>query len=277
MSRIFKTKDNQITCPYKKGWHDGIDLVGRQGDKFDYVVAHSDGVVVSVRKDYKSNDKSGNSYGNYVKIKHNNGYYTLSAHLAYGTVCVSNGQKVSKGQTIGYMGATGRADGAHVHFEVRNTSDVKIDPTPYIDADLPGQSKKIECEYRVWDNAQKEWLPKVKNTEDYAGNYGHTIGAFQLITYGGGSTKIMAHTKGSGWNDQIVDGGFNDKNNCYAGIKGMPIDAISIWSQHGDATYRVHYKNGGWSSWICGRYGKSKGEYAGTIGKEIDGIQCYIK
>lgn len=277
MSRIFKTKDNQITCPYKKGVHDGIDLVGRQGDKFDYVVAHSDGVVVSVRKDYKTIDKTGTSYGNYVKIKHNNGYYTLSAHLKYGSVCVSNGQKVSKGQTIGYMGATGRTDGAHVHWEVRNTSDVKIDPTPYIDADLPNSKTKIICKYRTFDNQQKEWLPKVTDTNDYAGNFGHTIGGFQCVTYDGGTTKIISHNYKGNWNSEVVDGGFGSGSNDYSGVKGIAMDAIAIWSKYGDATYRVHYKGGGWSEWICGKYGKTKGNYAGTIGKPIDAIQCYIK
>ncbi len=61
---------------------------------------------------------------------------TLYAHLDY--ISVSNGQNVSKGQKIGYMGNSGNSYGAHLHFEVRNTSDSTIDPTPYINADLPG-------------------------------------------------------------------------------------------------------------------------------------------
>ena len=136
MSRVFKNKDNQITQKYKKGTHNGIDLVGYK-NALDYIIAHSDGEVVSVRSNYKTTDKTGNSYGNYVKIKHNNGYYTLYAHLKYNSVCVTVGDRVAKGQMIGYMGATGHCTGAHLHFEVRDTSDTKIDPTAYIDADLP--------------------------------------------------------------------------------------------------------------------------------------------
>ncbi|MBQ6817036.1 MAG: M23 family metallopeptidase [Bacilli bacterium] len=139
MSRIFKNYPNKITQKYKKGVHNGIDLVALVNKKsgFDYIVAHSDGVVVGCRNNYNKTDKTGNSYGNYVKIKHDNGYYTLSAHLKYKSVAVKNGDKVNKGQVVGYMGNTGHSKGAHNHFEVRNEKDVRIDPTPYIDSDLP--------------------------------------------------------------------------------------------------------------------------------------------
>ena len=143
MSRVFKNKSNVVTQKYKKDTHKGIDLVGT-GYTTDYIVAHSDGEIAGIRSNYKTTDKTGNSYGNYVKIKHGNGYYTLYAHLKYGSVTVQKGDKVSKGQVIGYMGATGHATGAHLHFEVRNTSDTKIDPTPYIDGDLPEVEEEKE-------------------------------------------------------------------------------------------------------------------------------------
>lgn len=53
--------------------------------------------------------------GNYVTINHNNGYYTLYAHMSKYIVRV--GQVVEKGQLIGYVGRTGRATGCHLHFE----------------------------------------------------------------------------------------------------------------------------------------------------------------
>jgi len=136
MSRVLKTGKNQVTQKYKKGIHNGIDIVKSKAS-LDYIVAHSDGVIVGVRNNYKTTDKTGHSYGNYVKIKHNSGYYTLYAHLKYRSVTVNVGSKVSKGQAIGCMGNTGHSKGAHLHFEVRNAKDVRVDPTPYIDADLP--------------------------------------------------------------------------------------------------------------------------------------------
>ncbi len=152
MSRVLKNKTNEITQNYKKGFHDGIDLVGYK-NALDYVIAHSDGVVVSVRNDYKTIDKTGISYGNYVKIKHNNGYYTLYAHLKQESITVKVGDKVSKGEVIGFMGATGHTDGAHLHFEVRDDKDIQIDPTQYIDKELPKSILK-----------QKLYLPKTALT-----------------------------------------------------------------------------------------------------------------
>lgn len=136
MSRVLKDKANLVTQKYKKGTHNGIDIVGK-GYTLDYIVAHSDGVVVASKKDYKYNAPNSNDYGNYVKIKHNNGMYTLYAHMKYNTVTVKTGDKVKKGQVIGYMGNTGHSFGAHLHFEVRDKNNNKIDPTKYINADLP--------------------------------------------------------------------------------------------------------------------------------------------
>ena len=150
MSRVFKSYPNKITQIYKKGVHNGIDLVANINGKsgFDYLVAHSDGTVVDTRNNYNKTDKTGHSYGNYVKIKHDNGYYTMYGHAKYNSVTVKKGDRVTKGQVIGYMGNTGHSFGAHLHFEVRNTNDKTIDPTPYIDADLP--SNTTESAYKTF-------------------------------------------------------------------------------------------------------------------------------
>ena len=52
---------------------------------------------------------------------------------------MANGQRVSKGQIIGYMGDSGNAYGAHLHFEVRKNGS-RVNPTPYLDSDLPSNS-----------------------------------------------------------------------------------------------------------------------------------------
>lgn len=56
-------------------------------------------------------------YGNYIVIKHANGTQTLYAHTSSNVVGV--GAVVAAGETIGYVGSTGRSTGAHLHFEVR--------------------------------------------------------------------------------------------------------------------------------------------------------------
>lgn len=135
MSRLLKNKKNLITQIYKPGIHNGIDLVG-DNHSLDFIIAHSAGTIVNIKTDYITNDKNGNSYGNFVKIKHENGYYTLYAHLKYNSIPVKIGDKVKQGDVIGYMGNTGHSLGAHLHFEVRNNNDVKIDPTNFIFSDF---------------------------------------------------------------------------------------------------------------------------------------------
>ena len=136
-ARVLESGMCEVTQEYKAGVHNGIDLVGK-----DYTlaweVAHSDGTVVAVRNN--CNGFENGSYGNYVKIRHDNGYYTLYGHMAYNTVRVSVGQRVSKGQVLGYMGNTGMSYGGHLHFEVRTPSDVRINPTEYLNADLPNST-----------------------------------------------------------------------------------------------------------------------------------------
>lgn len=124
----------EITQGYKKGVHDGIDLVGA-GYTLAWEVAHSDGVVVALRNDCNSFEDG--SYGNYIKLKHDDGYFTFYAHGAYKTNQVNIGDKVKKGDRLQYMGNTGMSYGAHLHFEVRDKNDTRINPTPYLDANLP--------------------------------------------------------------------------------------------------------------------------------------------
>ena len=88
-------------------YHSGIDIDGYGNDGAP-VVASDGGTVVTA----SYND----GYGNYVIIDHGNGYQTLYAHMS--GLAVGAGQTVSQGQTVGYLGATGRATGTHCHFEV---------------------------------------------------------------------------------------------------------------------------------------------------------------
>ncbi len=160
-ARVLESGICEITQEYKGLQHGGIDIVNK-GYTLGNIVAHTEGQVVEVRNNCTGFESSG-SYGNYVKIKHSNGYYTLYAHMAYGSIKVSKGQKVNKGQVLGYMGATGTAYGGHLHFEVRNTSDVRIDPTSYLDANLPNSQAPTKS---VEELAQEVIAGKYGNGED---------------------------------------------------------------------------------------------------------------
>ena len=267
MIRVLSTQDYLITQKYKSLSHRGIDIVGRTNGKSVTcnILAHSDGVVVSVVKNYNKTDKTGSSYGNYVKIKHNNGYYTLYAHLKYGSVKVNKGDKVSKGQVIGYMGNTGRSSGAHLHFEVRNTLDIRINPQPYLENDLPNNNFET---YQVFDNKKNKWLPKVRTDKnDYAGNLGDAISGVKIskITY-----KVHDKVKNK-WLPPITG------DSSYAGNLPNDIDAIAIKSSN--LKYRVHLKKSNrWLDWVDGyNINDTKNGFAGNIGESIDAIQIRNK
>ena len=88
--------------------HLGIDIAAGMGAP---VSAADSGVVTMATGGYNY------GYGNVIQIDHGNGYSTIYAHLS--AIFVSVCQSVSAGQQIGTAGATGNAQGAHLHFEVR--------------------------------------------------------------------------------------------------------------------------------------------------------------
>ena len=215
-SRVLENADNQITCKYNGVTHKGIDLV-KYNHQTCNIIAHTKGKVVMIQTGQK-NDKSAKgtkSYGNFVKMKHPNGYYTLYAHMK--NVKVKKGQELEQGHVLGYMGNTGKSYGAHLHFEVRNTKDTRINPTPYINADLPDTKDT----YRVYDNVKNKWLPWVSGDTDYAGNLPNNIDGVQIK----GAT-YRVHIKGKNWLSWVDK--VDDTKDGYAGIIGETIDAIQI-------------------------------------------------
>ncbi len=86
--------------------HNGIDLAAPAGSP---ILAAYNGTVVAAS--YEA------SMGNYVMINHGDGLYTVYMHCS--KLYVSQGQSVTKGQTIAAVGTTGRSTGNHLHFGVR--------------------------------------------------------------------------------------------------------------------------------------------------------------
>ena len=101
--------------------HKGIDIARTNRSTKPPIYAAESGTVITATHR--------GSYGKYVVIDHGNGLRTLYAHLD--SISVKQGQKVSRGQTIGIMGATGNSTGVHLHFEVHQNGQVK-NPMNYL-------------------------------------------------------------------------------------------------------------------------------------------------
>ena len=124
-----------ITTYFKKGVHNGLDLGwnSKHGGKHQSIYAAADGKVYSI----KDKDRTGKSWGNFVKIYHGkiNGkkVFTLYAHLLDG-IKVKKGQKVKQGDLLGKMGSTGRSTAPHLHYEYYNggaSTKYRVDPEKY--------------------------------------------------------------------------------------------------------------------------------------------------
>ena len=102
----------------KWDFHDGLDISGT--GKGSPIYAANDGVVFCSGYDIsRPNQQCGTvTGGQVVIIDHQNGYYTMYAHMVKGSQRVKTGDTVKRGQVIGGMGATGQVTGVHLHFGV---------------------------------------------------------------------------------------------------------------------------------------------------------------
>jgi murein DD-endopeptidase MepM/ murein hydrolase activator NlpD len=99
-------------------WHQGIDVSAPRGTP---VWATADGTVVRAERD--------GAFGRTVLVDHGNGFSTRYAHLK--RIKVRSGDRVRRGETLGTVGASGRASGPHLHYEVLRDGR-PVDPAPFL-------------------------------------------------------------------------------------------------------------------------------------------------
>ena len=117
MTSDYKTRNK------KRPNHNGIDMIGKSYAK-DWIVAIDKGQVTKAGYDAER--------GYYAEVKHENGYVSLYFHIAKDKLEVKKGDKLAKGDVIGYMGNTGESRGSHLHFGVKNDKGKYVDPKPYL-------------------------------------------------------------------------------------------------------------------------------------------------
>ena len=112
-------------------FHAGLDFAAPQGTP---IYATANGTVETA-------GNTGNGYGNHVVINNGYGYETLFGHMY--KVKVKPGQKVKRGEVIGWVGSTGKSTGPHCHYEVHRNGE-PVDPVYYFYNDItPAQYDRL--------------------------------------------------------------------------------------------------------------------------------------
>tara|TARA_R110002096_G_scaffold436105_1_gene668004 strand:+ start:5385 stop:6842 length:1458 start_codon:yes stop_codon:yes gene_type:complete len=122
--------------------HKGLDFSAPTGTP---IMAAGDGVVE--RASWYG------SFGNYVRIRHNGTYKTIYAHMSKYGRGIKKGVRVQQGQIIGYVGATGRVTGRHLHYEVYMNGS-QVNPL----------ALKIPSGIKLKDQAYQEFEVVMENT-----------------------------------------------------------------------------------------------------------------
>lgn len=160
-----------------KDFHNGIDLVPSPCNNNE-ILAYEDGIVTSLQK-------TGSQYGTgcYVRLKHNNGLYTLYYHLKSKSVCVNVGDKVKKGQKLGIIGTTGRSTGIHLHFQIdKGTSKTSINPYDYLFNDKSFINNTDDLsKYTDKELAKMVWQGKFGNGEERKQKLGARYSVVQCL------------------------------------------------------------------------------------------------
>lgn len=113
MASGFGYRTDPFTKKRKKHW--GMDFTAPRGTP---IYASGDGKVTRA-------DAGAAGYGKHIRIEHGYGYLSLYAHLS--KYNVRKGQKVKRGDLIGYVGSTGRSEAPHLHYEIHKDGN-KINP-----------------------------------------------------------------------------------------------------------------------------------------------------
>jgi murein DD-endopeptidase MepM/ murein hydrolase activator NlpD len=124
LSRLASGFGYRVDPVYKTTkFHAGLDFAAPQGSP---IYATANGVVTLA-------GNTGNGYGNHVIIDHGFNYETLYGHMY--RIKVTNGQKIRRGEVIGWVGSTGKSTGPHLHYEVHKNGQ-KVDPIYFFYNDL---------------------------------------------------------------------------------------------------------------------------------------------
>lgn len=161
----------RITSPYgekrKTGIHKGVDLAPADRTVALKVIAAADGRISDIG--------SRGAYGNFIVIKHSDGYSSLYAHLANLSFAkgLYKGLNVKAGTTLGLVGSTGRSTAPHLHFEIRNNGN-HVDPGSIISSlsSSRNDTKEATATGKSGDYPNNTTSPGTQGSQDPTGPTG---------------------------------------------------------------------------------------------------------
>ncbi len=238
MDRVIPFSSERITNPYGNG-HNGVDLGWRNDETMNQVYANCYGEVVEVVKNQPHTPGS-KSWGNYVLIKHSNGWYSRYCHLQ-NNIPVKVGDKVDENTRIGTEGTSGDAEYRHLHFEVQTgySSATRINPTPYLTTPISEKHYKIKYRGHVQGVNWQTWV----GDGEISGTTGKGLRLEGIQIDAPIEIKAKAHIENIGW----VDYGVINKNTIIGTTgKSKKLECLCF---KGNFKYSVHLKNYGWTPW----------------------------
>ena len=137
MASGYGWRTDPFTKARKKHW--GMDFTAPKGTP---IYASGDGTITRA-------DNNSSGYGKHIRIDHGYGYLSLYAHMSQYNV--KKGQKVKRGDLIGFVGNTGRSQGPHLHYEVWKDNE-RINPINFYYGSLTPEEFKNMLKYANQEN-----------------------------------------------------------------------------------------------------------------------------
>lgn len=162
--RVLKNYGAKVTSPFGMRLHpvtgiyklhNGVDVVG-EGSRTDYITAHTGGLVLYAG--YSS------ALGWYVNVGVSETCFMQYCHMS-SRPKVSTGHRVEQGDVLGYMGSTGYATGAHLHFGIHDGNEW-IDPAPYLYKDYLTKEDDEMVVYKKLEDVPEWYRPSIKKLMD---------------------------------------------------------------------------------------------------------------
>ena len=237
--RVINDSPFRITQHYKKGVHNGVDLGWRSNEEENRVYSNCEGIVYATLDHIPHGSETGGGWGNYVLIKHPNGYFSRYAHLKE-NLPVKKGDNVTKDTQIGIIGNSGRSTARHLHFEVSTglSTATRINPEPYLTRFIYG-SNILRYRVHIENIGWQDW----KYNGETAGTTGESKRVEALEIDAPYDVYAKAHIENVGW----VDYGKVNKD-IVIGTTGESkrLECLCLKAK---LEYRVHIQNVGWSTW----------------------------